>query len=129
MVEYVVIGNLDPKYFEKEFGPLKTTEVIVTYERIEHLLARHACDVSWFEEYAVSAIEDPDFILEDSEHKNTVLMIKCLENTNMNVAVRLALEEENDEKHSKNSIMTFYRLRNSNLKKYKNSKKTIYKKE
>lgn len=42
-------------------------------------------------------------------------MVKKLENTNLNVIVRVALET--DENDYKNSIMTFYRIRNKNLQK------------
>lgn len=129
MRDYILLGNLNPEPIEKEFGKLKTTEVIVTYERLEHIHMRHSSDEFLFEKYAVLAVENTDLILKDFKNDNTVLMIKCIDDTNMNVAVRLALEEESDEKHSKNSVMTFFRLRQKNLKKLKNRAKPLYKKE
>lgn len=61
-------------------------------------------------------------------------MIKKLPETNLNVVVRIALET--DEKGLKNSVMTFYRIRERNLRKMikKNSillgkDSVLYKKE
>ena len=51
-------------------------------------------------------------------------MVKRLPETNLNVVVRLALET--DEKGLKNSVMTFYRIRNSNLKKLRKKNKILY---
>ena len=53
-------------------------------------------------------------------------MVKKLVNTNLNVIVKLIVDT--DEKDYKNSVMTFYRIRDKNLKKLKNKNKTIYKK-
>ena len=54
-------------------------------------------------------------------------MIKHLENTNLNVVVRLALST--DTIGYKNSVMTFYRIRNKNLNRLINKNKVLYKKE
>lgn len=39
------------------------------------------------------------------------------------------MPKTNDEKDYKNSVMTFYRIRDKNLEKLKKKNKTIYKKE
>ena len=54
-------------------------------------------------------------------------MVKHLDGTNLNVVARLILEC--DEKDYKNSVMTFYRLRDKNLKKLQKKNKTLYKSE
>ncbi len=54
-------------------------------------------------------------------------MVKELPETNLNVIVRLALET--DKKELKNSVMTFYRIRNSNLKKIVEKNKLLYNRE
>lgn len=60
-------------------------------------------------------IETPDYILKDYKNENTAMVIKSIEDTNINVIIKLAIGE--DEIHSKNSIMTMYRVRNKNLRK------------
>lgn len=54
-------------------------------------------------------------------------MIKKLEDTNLNVVLRLVLEL--DDRKLKNSVMTFWRIRNKNLQKMIEKNEIIYKKE
>ena len=121
------LGHLDTQPLEIEFRKLKTDEIIITNERIAHIKERHPEDYALFEKHGKSAVEHPDLIIKDSAHENTVFMVKRLEETNLNVVVKLILE--NDEKDYKNSVMTFYRIRDKNLEKLKKKNKTIYKKE
>ena len=51
-------------------------------------------------------------IVKDIKHNGTVFMIKKLPDTNLNVVVRVV--RETDESHLKNSVMTFYRIREKN---------------
>ena len=71
-------------------------------------------------------VEDPDLILQDSKHEKTVFMIKRLRDTNINVILRLALQGEDN--NLKNSVMTFYRIRDRNLKKLAVNHKILYNK-
>ncbi len=129
MVEIQQLGKLNTQPLEQEFGKLKTDEIIVTNERIDHIKTRHPEDYEFFEKFGVSTVEDPDMIIRDEKNENTVFMVKKLENTNLNVVVKLILNC--DEKDYKNSVMTFYRIRNRNLKKLMNKgeNKVLYKKE
>ena len=54
-------------------------------------------------------------------------MVKKLPDTNLNVVARLVVDDDNE--NFKNSVMTFYRIRNRNLEKLANMNKTLYKKE
>ena len=54
-------------------------------------------------------------MLKDEKNTATVFMIKRLPETNLNVIIRVALDTDKD--GLKNSVMTFYRLRNKNLEK------------
>lgn len=129
MAEITQLGRLNTQPLEREFGKLKTDEIIVTNERIEHIRLRHPEDYEFFEKYGVSTIEDPDLIVTDGKHDNTVFMVKRIDNSNLNVVAKLILDR--DEKDYKNSVMTFYRIRNRNLKKLidKDKNKVLYKKE
>lgn len=127
MAEITKLGTLNTQPLEKEFGKLKTNDIIVTNERIAHIKLHHPDDYTLFEQYGVSTIESPDIIIKDCKNTNTVFMVKQLEDTNLNVVAKLILDTEDTE--YKNSVMTFYRIRNKNLVKLENKNKTLYKKE
>ena len=106
---------------------MKTDELIITNERIWHIKDHHPQDFDLFEEYGYLTAHDPDLVLKDGKSENTIFMIRHLEKTNLNVVVKLILEKE-DSNH-KNSVMTFFRLRDRNLKKLEARNKTLYKKK
>ena len=126
VAEIIELGKLNTQPLEIEFGKLKTDELIVTDERIKHIKLRHPKDFELFEKYGLSVVVEPDFIIKDEKNENTVFMTKKLENTNLNLVVKIILET--DERDLKNSVMTFYRIRETNLKKLMNKNKTLYKK-
>ena len=66
-----------------------------------------------FNIYGAICVKDPDYIIKDGKHDGTIFMVKKLEDTNLNVVVRIALET--DDKGIMNSVMTFYRIRERNL--------------
>lgn len=127
MAEFTVLGKIDTQLLEKEFGKLKTNTVIVTHERLVHIKQQHPQDIDYFYDYALTAIQNPDIIIKDLKNPETVFMIKLLENTNLNVIVKLVLEGKDE--NIQNSVMTFYRIRTSNLKKLEKNNKVLYKKE
>jgi hypothetical protein len=127
MAEIRKLGTLNTQPLEKEFGKLKTNEIIITNERIEHIKLRHSEDYRLFEQYGIAVVENPDLIIKDCKNENTVFFVKKLEDTNLNVVTKLILDT--DEENYKNSVMTFYRIRDKNLKKLENKNKTLYKKE
>lgn len=126
-VEIQFIGKIDKTVFETEFGKLQTDEVVLTNERYAHILLRHPQDYSYFENYGVDAVNHPDYILKDEKHESTAFLIKRLPDVNINVVIRLAIET--DDEGLKNSIMTFHRVRDSNLKKMLTRNKMLYKRE
>lgn len=127
MSQILHIGQLNTQPLEATFGKLQTSEVIVTDERIEHIQQRHPEDFQLFQQYGKTTVESPDVILKDSKNDGTVFMIKKLPETNLNVVVRLVLMGDNPD--YKNSVMTFYRIREKNLKKLEKKNEVLYKKE
>lgn len=109
------LGKIKENIITKEFGQIQTDEIIVTEERKEHIKERHPEDFELFEKYGGKTVSDPDYIIRDGKHEGTVFMVMKLPNTNLNVVVRVALES--DRSGLKNSVMTFYRIRERNLKK------------
>lgn len=124
---YRSLGELNADYLEKRFGKLQTKELIIMDERLEHIRQRHPEDIELFEQYGAASALEPDIVVVDEKHEGTVFMIKRLPETNLNVVTRLALDI--DDAGRKNSIMTFYRIRDKNLQKIVKKSEVLYKKE
>lgn len=122
--DYKYICKLNTDFLEDEFGSIATDELIITDERDEHIKERHADDYTLFHQCVLDVIQIPDLVLKDSKNQNTVFYIKYIEETNLNIVVRLSLETENNGK--KNSVITSYRLGKKNLKRFKKNNKTLY---
>ncbi len=127
MEEYINIGKIDIYLFKDISNEIITDEVILTPDRYEHIIEKHKEDYSLYFEKVKDILNKPDYILKDSKNKDTAMVIKHIENTNINIILKLAVK--NDKKHNKNSIMTFYRIRDKNLKKLIEKNKSIYKNE
>lgn len=127
MIKIQNLGRINTDVLEKEFGKIQTNEIIITNERISHIQERHPEDYALFEKYGRESVTSPDMVVKDIKHNGTVFMIKKLPDTNLNVVVRVVLET--DESQLKNSVMTFYRIREKNLKKLIEKNGLLYKKE
>ena len=120
-----LLGKIDINSLIQTFGEIQTDEVIVTDERIRHIIERQPQDYKLFLEYGVFAVTNPDYIIKDGKCDGTIFMIKRLIDTNINVVVRVALST--DKKGLKNSVMTSYRLRDRNLKRMMEKNEILYK--
>lgn len=125
--DYTVLGEIDFQLLGGEFGILKTKIVIVTNERLEHIERNHPQDIELFRKYASAILETPDIIIKDLKNSNTVFLIKTLQETNLNVIIKLAVDSDSDD--IQNSVMTFFRIRQKNLKKLEKKNKILYKRE
>lgn len=121
------LGKINLSILSTYFDNLVTDEIVVTQERAMHILQKHPQDMELFKKYGKVSVEDPDMIIQDLENEGTIFMIKKLPETNLNVIVRLVLQGE--DKTRKNSVMTFYRIREKNLKKLINKNKLLYSKK
>ena len=118
------LGKINLSILNNHFENLMTDETIITKERIQHIKNNHPEDIELFEKYGKLSVENPDLIIQDLKHERTVFMIKQLPDTNLNVVVRLVLQGENES--LKNSVMTFYRIREKNLKKLIDKHELLY---
>lgn len=125
--KYQFIGKLNTEFLEIEFGKLATDELILTDERDEHIRERHNRDYVLFHRCIYDVVSMPDTILKDSKNKNTVFFVKYIEETNLNIVVRLSLETE--ETNRKNSVITSYQLGTKTLKRLKKNNKILYNKK
>jgi len=127
MAEIFKLGIINTQPLEKEFGKIMSNEIIITDERLKHIKIRHPEDYELFKEFGKQTAEKPDIIIKDCKNELTVFMIKKLESTNLNVVAKLIVCENNED--LKNSVMTFYRIRNKNLIKLEKKNKILYKRE
>lgn len=121
------LGTIDISLLSETFGNIQTSEIIITNERLHHIHERHPEDYNLFKEYGQISVQNPDIIIKDEKNQGTIFMVKKLPDTNLNVVVRVVLET--DEIGWKNSVMTFYRIREKNLKKLIKKNTLLYKKE
>ena len=98
---------------------------VATDERKRHILNNHINDYEKIIKNISRVIVNPKEILEDHKNNNTLLFIDKLEKNNLNVIIRLSTI--NNDKHPKNSVMTAWIIRDSNLKKLRKKNKIIYK--
>lgn len=119
------IGKIDIEKLGKY--KMITNKVIITKERIEHIKRRHFTDYDKYIQYVPDIIEDPDYILEDIDNINTILMLKTIIEKKENIQVVIKLQT-NREKGKYNSILTFWKIRDRNYEKVIKHNKIIYKK-
>ena len=123
------ITKLDRNKLEKYKKRLITEEVILTDERLyEHILLFHENEYKELRPYLKSIIDNPDYIIEDNRHEDTMIYLKQVKNIEKNgrVVIKLALGQ--DKEHNKNSIITMMKLNNRSWKQtLKNRGKIIWK--
>lgn len=127
MEELLEIGKIKKELFRRKYNNIKTDKVIITQERIRHIQVRHPDDYKLFIKYRKECVECPDIIINDDKNTETVFMIKKLSDMNLNIVIRLSLE--NEENLLNHSVMTCWRIRNKNLKKMMRKNQILYKKE
>ena len=107
------ITKLDRNKLEKYKKGLITEEVILTDERLyEHILLFHENEYKELRPYLKSIIDNPDYIIEDNRHEDTMIYLKQMPDIEKNgrVVIKLALGQ--DKEHNKNSIITMMKLNN-----------------
>lgn len=119
------IGKIDLNKIGKYKNKVATDEVVLTDERKRHILNNHINDYEKIIKNISRVILNPREILEDHKNSNTLLFIGKLEKNNLNVIIKLSTI--NNDKHPKNSVMTAWIIRDSNLKKLRKKNKIIYK--
>lgn len=118
--EYIEIGNLNRKIFEKIGINLITEEVIFTLERIKHVEDRRQL-YEEIKEILPKAIYSPEYIYKDWNNRNdTIVLIKRInQKSRLNIVIKVTIKK--DEKHPKNSIITIIKIGEKTFRKiYKN---------
>ena len=120
------IGRIDESLISQKWQNIKS-DVVLTDERIEHILEGHREDYELFGKYIPDAIQNPIYILEDSKNIATALYIGKADDTNISVVVKIALKGYDDAISS--SVITMYRCGEKRLKRLLRNQKILYKKQ
>lgn len=105
------IGNLDEHKLGEYAQNIITNEVILTDERLyEHILVCHKTEYEQLKPYIKNIIEEPDLIIKDNRHEDTMIYLKNVKEIEKNGRVVIKLALGKDTEHNKNSIITLMKL-------------------
>lgn len=121
------ICKLDRRKLGKYRDKIVTEEVVLTNERKTHIYENHTYDYEVIINNIRNVVLNPDEIIEDIKNNNTVFFIGKLSKSSLNVVIKL--NTTNDIKHSLNSVMTAWVIRDKNLRKLRKRNEVIYKNE
>lgn len=123
-----IIGRIDRYIYKCVSEDIRTDEVIITDNQIQHIKERHPNDYERFSEYFSEIVEVPDYIIESSK-PNTALVLKEIVKADevFKTVVRLATSGDNPA--YKNSIITFMKIDEKEWNRLLRNKKILYKRE
>lgn len=122
------IGKIDIQKYSVVSSNIRTDEVIITDERIQHIKDRHPNDFELYSQYIEKMLIQPQYILEDRV-PNTAIILQEFAEKNENFRLVLKLAVEGDETYKKNSVITFLKISKKKFDKYIRNKKILYKSE
>ncbi|MDD6134070.1 MAG: minor capsid protein [Selenomonadaceae bacterium] len=119
------VGKLDKSLYECVTKDIRTDDVIITDERIQHIKDHHPKDYERFMQYFPLIVAAPDYIFE-ANLPNTAFLLKTFrtKNENFNIILRLATSDDPD--NYSNSIITFMKISDKKARKYIRNKKKLY---
>ena len=105
------ITNLDKNKLGVYKNQLITEEVVLTDERLyDHILLYHESEYKQLRPHIRKIIQEPDYIVEDNRHEDTMIYLKEIEDIGKHGRVVIKLAFGKDEEHNKNSIITLMKL-------------------
>lgn len=122
------VTRLDAEKYICVVDEIKTFDVIITEERVRHIMERHPNDYERYARYMAQIIHDPDYILE-SEMPNTAFVLKEIEDAGERFQLILRIKVSTDPEDYKNSVITFLKISEKKWNKYLRNKKILYKHE
>ena len=121
------IGQITRAHLGDMATSISTQDVVLTDERRRHIIDRHKDDYPAFKDNVLRILQEPNTVLVDEKNVHTVMYIGELDDSHLNIVIKLVLSEEITER--KNSIMTAYKLGNKTLRRLKKKNRILYNKE
>lgn len=127
-IEVHTIGKIDKNIYKCVSEDIVTDEVIITDERIAHIIQRRGQDFyKKYSQYFGEILDNPDYIFPDRE--NTALVCKKIINDGKYINVALRLVTSVDNSKYKNSIITAVGESEKRFAQRLRNNKPLYKKE
>ncbi len=130
-MNYTYIGNIDKNIIGTFSKKIITTSVILTYERLNnHILKYHNEEFMQIKPYLKNIIQNPDYVIEDNMHNNTLIFLKHIDEINKKARIVIKLATDSQDKvYNLNSIITIMRQRDRSwMQTINNRGKIIYNK-
>lgn len=105
----LLVGKIKKEIYSCITEDIKTDEVIITEERIQHIRDRHPKDYERYCGYLTQIVEDPQYIVETSK-PNTALILREFKQGMEIFKTVMRLKTSTDNLTYKNSIITFMRI-------------------
>ena len=122
-------GKIDKSIYRCITEDIRTDEVIITDNQIQHIKERHPEAFEKAMRDVKSTIENPDYIIADDKHKNTGLVIRNIELEEEHLLLVLRICTSEEEPGYKNSIISSWEISERRLQNYLRNKRILYKKE
>ena len=127
-IEVHSLGKIDREIYKCITEDIRTDEVIITDNQIQHIKDRHPEAYDKVLNNIQEAIRVPDYIIRD-KHEYTGLVIKRIETESGILQVVLRLCTSEDEQGYKNSIISCWELSEKRLQNYLRNKEILYSRE
>ena len=124
----LIIGKIDLEKYKVVSDHIRTAEVVITDERIQHIRDRHPQDFERYSAYMKDIVENPQYILEANKPDTAFILKEYIENGERFQLI-LRLSVEGDKPEYKNSVITFLRVEEKRFNRYLRTKKILYKSE
>ena len=122
------VTRIDIEKYKCVSDRITTDEVIITDERIKHIQERHPGAFEKVEPYLKTALDSPDYILED-KHPNSAIILKRIEDNDLRLQIVLRVHTPQDKAGFKNSIISAWDIGEGRWRNYINNKNILYKRE
>lgn len=122
------VGKIDKEIYKCITEDIVSDEVIITDERIGHIMERHPNDYERFCSYIPEIVSSPDYILRANK-PDTATRLKEITNNGEKFQLVLRLKTSRDKTEYKNSVITFLNVNERTWKKYLRNKEILYRRE
>ena len=127
-IEVHSVGKINREIFKCITEDIRTDEVIITDNQIQHIKDRHPEIYDKVLNNIQEAIRVPDYIIRD-KHEYSRLVIKRIQTESGILQVVLRLCTSEDEQGYKNSIISCWELSEKRLQNYLRNKEILYSRE
>ena len=117
-----LVGRINRNIYECVTRNIRTDEVIITEERIEHIKERHPTDFERYNKYLEEIIGNPDYII--ANKSNTAILLKEIidgDSNRFKLVLRIAVKD--DPVEYRNSVISFWHIGETTWNKMLKNKK------